>query len=183
MAGAFSDNDLLKMIADADSSAFRHMYKVYFPMVRYMVVKNSGSSDDAADLFQDVMVILYEKIRDHKLNLTCSLKTFIYSVARNQWLKRIKSRKQTVSFQNFEDFIILEEENILSMDLNVKNLIQDLGDACRKLLILFYYRRKSMIEISAELNYANTDTAKNQKYKCLQRLKKALINKNYGAET
>ncbi|MBK9526139.1 MAG: sigma-70 family RNA polymerase sigma factor [Bacteroidetes bacterium] len=183
MAGTLSDNDLLKKIAKADSSAFSHLYKIHYAMVRYLVEKNSGSSEDAADIFQEVMVILYEKIRDHKLNLTCSLKTYIYSVARNQWLKKLKSKKQTVSFRNFEDFILLEEENSISLDLNLRIILQELGDACRKLLILFYYRKNSMEEISTELNYANADTAKTQKYKCLQRLKKMLTSKNYGTES
>ena len=117
-------------------------------------------------------------MRDKKLHISCSLKTFIYSVARNQWLKKLNASRKNVQLKNFEDFIRVEEsESEFSQDIDIKNLFAEIGEACRKLLILFYYRKRSMEEISLELNYSNADTAKNQKYKCIQRLKKLVVEK------
>src|ERR1043165_4722028 len=86
---SYSDSDLIQLIAKADSAAFRYLYQKHFNMVRHMVVNNNGSDDDASDLFQEVLIILFEKARDNKMQLSCSMKTFIYSVARNQWLKKL----------------------------------------------------------------------------------------------
>jgi len=49
-----------------------------------------------------------------------------------------------------------------------------MGDKCRELLILFYFRRLSLKEIAAELDYSNTDSVKSQKYKCIRQLKYSL---------
>jgi RNA polymerase sigma factor (sigma-70 family) len=177
MTKEYSDVELIELISKSDSSAFSFLYKMYYNMVRNLVEKNAGSSDDASDLFQEVLIILYEKIRDNKLRLTCSMKTYIYSVARNQWLKNLKARKQHTTFNNFENYIAIEEESEVSTPLELGNLLNAIGDACRKLLVLFYYRKMSMEQIGVELNYSNADSVKNQKYKCIQRLKKIVANK------
>ena len=178
MAENYSDIELVEKLSNADSNAFGFLYKRYFQMVKNLVEKNSGTSDDASDLFQEVVIIIYEKLRDGKFNLSCSMKTFIYSIARNQWLKKLKIKKRQVSFSNFEDYIILEEEpeNLPLGDIQL--WLKEIGEACRKLLIHFYYLKKSMNEICSELDYSNADSAKNQKYKCMQRLKKMVNEKS-----
>jgi RNA polymerase sigma factor (sigma-70 family) len=175
---AYTDTELLDLIAGSDSAAFSYLYKAHFNMIRNLVEKNSGTYDDASDIFQETLIIIFEKVRDKKLHISCSLKTFIYSVARNQWLKKLNAIKRNVQLKNFEDFIRVEEsESEFSQDIDIKNLFAEIGEACRKLLILFYYKKRSMEEISLELNYSNADTAKNQKYKCIQRLKKLVVEK------
>jgi RNA polymerase sigma factor (sigma-70 family) len=146
-------------------------------MIRNLVEKNSGTADDASDLFQEVLIIIYEKVLDNRLRLTCSLKTYIYSIARNQWLNKLKAQKRYTSFNNFESFISIEEEPENIPTINLDNLLNEIGEACRKLLILFYYKKRSMQEICKELNYSNADSVKNQKYKCMQRLKKMADNR------
>ena len=156
----YTDTELLDLIAGSDSAAFSYLYKAHF------------------NIFQETLIIIFEKVRDKKLHISCSLKTFIYSVARNQWLKKLNASRKNVQLKNFEDFIRVEEsESEFSQDIDIKNLFAEIGEACRKLLILFYYRKRSMEEISLELNYSNADTAKNQKYKCIQRLKKLVVEK------
>jgi RNA polymerase sigma factor (sigma-70 family) len=171
------DTELIQSLAKADSAAFEYLYKHHYGMVQNLVVKNSGNAEDASDLFQEVLIILYEKIRDNKLVLTSSLKTYLYSVARNQWLKKLQAGRKKILLENFEEFIPvdIDEEEAMTTELN--KLLDEIGEACRKLLVLFYYHKKSMEEICVELNYQNTDSAKNQKYKCIQRLKKMVAEK------
>jgi RNA polymerase sigma factor (sigma-70 family) len=166
------DAKLLPLLARADSTAFEYLYKHYYYMVQNLVIKNSGTADDASDLFQEVLIILYEKGRDQKLILTCSLKTYVYSVARNQWLKKLQSGMKNTRLENFEEFISVETEPAETLVPLLNKLLNEIGETCRKLLVAFYYRKKSMEEICIELNYMNADSAKNQKYKCIQRLKK-----------
>ena len=178
MAAVYTDTEILNMFTGSDSAAFSYLYKAHFNMVRNLIEKNSGTYDDASDIFQETLIIIFEKIRDKKLPVSCSLKTYIYSVARNQWLKRLVYKKRNVQIRNFEEFIIVEDDGSdFSSEIDLKSLFNEIGEACRKLLILFYYRRKSMEEISVTLNYSNADTAKNQKYKCIQRLKKMIVEK------
>ena len=167
-----SDKELLQLLARADSGAFEQLYKQHYAMVEHLVLKNSGNAADASDLFQEVLIILYEKIRDQKLVLTSSLKTYVYSLARNQWLKKLRTSKKNIRLENFEEFISVDTDTEESQAPALNKLLAEIGESCRKLLVSFYYLKKSMEDICIELNYSNADSAKNQKYKCIQRLKK-----------
>jgi RNA polymerase sigma factor (sigma-70 family) len=168
-----SDENLLKSIASGDSSAFKVLYRKHYLMVKSLVVENNGNMDDASDVFQETMIIIYEKIRDGKLTLTASLKTFIYSIARNLWFKKLREKKSQINIKDLEQFITVEEEEQPAFDNDkIKVLLNEIGETCKQLLVLYYYRKLSMQEICLKLNYANADTVKTQKYKCLQRIKR-----------
>jgi RNA polymerase sigma factor (sigma-70 family) len=165
--------DILERIRKGDSKAFREIYVEFFGMVRYMIVNNSGTEDEAKDVFQEAMVLLYEKSNADDFMLTSSLKTWIYAVCRNKWLKQLEKKKKNYRFADFEKFDIVEdmkEEGSAEHDV-LRTSMSKLGVGCRKILLLFYYFKKSMEEIAIELNYTNADNAKAQKYKCIQKLK------------
>lgn len=166
--------NLLEQLASAEDSAFRSLYRQYFNMVKYLVEQNNGDANDASDIFQETMIILFEKCRDGKLTLTAGIKTYIYSISRNLWLKKLRDRKRNVRLIDFEDYLEMEEtsdEEIIAI-ADLKSIIENIGASCRQLLILFYYRKKSMQEICDSLGYANAETVKTQKYKCLQKIRK-----------
>lgn len=163
----------LEDVRKGDARAFREIYIEHFGMVRYMIINNSGTEEEAKDIFQEAMVLLYEKTNDGEFALSSSLKTWIYAVCRNKWLKQLNKKKKNYRFADFEQFDAVEEQeedgNIMYETLRVS--MSRLGVGCRKILLLFYYFKKSMDEIAAELNYTNADNAKSQKYKCIQKLK------------
>jgi RNA polymerase sigma factor (sigma-70 family) len=165
--------DILERIAKGESKAFREIYVDYFGMVRYLIINNSGTEDEAKDIFQEVMVLLYEKVNEGNFELSSSLKTWIYAVCRNKWLKQLGKKKKNYRFTDFEQFDAVDEavEENNSMHETLRNSMSRLGVGCRKILLLFYYFKKSMEEIATELNYTNADNAKAQKYKCIQKLK------------
>lgn len=170
-----NEQELLAALRRSDSSAFREVYVLHFNMVKYFIVKNNGTADDAHDIFQEAMVVLFDKLNSADFVLTSSLKTWIYAVCRNKWLKQLEKQKKNLRLVDFEkaDDVQLpedvEEQNEKSEML--RNNLARLGVGCRKLLLLFYYFKKSMEEIAVELNYTNAGNAKSQKYKCLQKLK------------
>lgn len=165
--------DNLEGVRKGESKAFREFYVAYFGMVRYMIVNNSGTEDEAKDVFQEAMVLLYEKANDENFVLSSSLKTWIYAVCRNKWLKQLEKKKKNSRFTDFEHFDAVEEmeEESNSVHEVLRTSMSRLGVGCRKILLLFYYFKKSMDEIATELNYTNADNAKAQKYKCIQKLK------------
>lgn len=170
-----NEQELLAALRRSDSSAFRKVYVLHFNMVKYFILKNNGSVEDAHDIFQEAMVVLFEHVCAENFEFTSSLKTWLYAVCRNKWLKQLEKQKRNVRLVDFEsaDDVLLPEEvedkneNLLLL----RKSLTRLGVGCRKLLLLFYYFKKSMDEIAVELNYTNADNAKSQKYKCLQKLK------------
>jgi RNA polymerase sigma factor (sigma-70 family) len=175
MTAYTNEHELLAALRKSDSSAFRNVYVVHFNMVKYFILKNNGSEEDAHDIFQEAMVVLFEQLNSGKFELTSSLKTWLYAVCRNKWLKQLEKQKRNVRLIDFEsaDDVLLPEE-VEDQNEKMQQLrksLTRLGIGCRKLLLLFYYFKKSMEEIAVELNYTNADNAKSQKYKCLQKLK------------
>lgn len=173
-----NDEAWLAAIRKGTDEAFAELYRSFFGMVKYLVVSNSGSEDDAQDIFQDAIVILYENARQPDFVLTAALKTYLYSICRNLWFKRLRDnqKKQKIEWVDFEPCVEIELEPEPDLterqQLLLNTCLEKLGDPCKTLLVEFYYYRKRMDEIARDLNYSNADTAKNQKYKCLQRLRK-----------
>lgn len=154
---------------------FELLYKKYFNMIKYFVLKNSGTDDDASDLFQESMVVVYEKLRDPGFNLSCAIQTYIYSIARNLWLKKLRSRQITGNIKDYEDYIELEvaEDDPTERQQHIlKKCLDKLGELCKDILVGFYYQNMKMEEIAVKYNYTSADHAKSQKYKCMQRLKR-----------
>ncbi len=182
-----TDEELLIGLADGSDNALTHLYQRYFPMVLYFVTSNSGSEDDAKDIYQEVLIVLYEKVRGGSLELHCQLKTYLYSIGRRLWLKQLAQRSRFMvrdvetpvsdEFVNgqISDDLAGHEERDRQFDLMADSLNR-LGEPCRTLLEDFYIEHLSMQDITEKFGYTNTDNAKTQKYKCLMRLKRLFFS-------
>ena len=147
-------------------------------MAVHLVCANSGTEQEAKDVYQEAVIAFYEKVQQPQFSLTCRIKTYLYAVCRRLWLKRLWEKKRTngsmhelETFSGIEDEMIEIEEKenrFAKMDTDLKAL----GEPCRSIIEDFYIRDFSMENISEKFGYTNPENAKNQKYKCLQRLKK-----------
>jgi RNA polymerase sigma factor (sigma-70 family) len=176
---SFTDEDLIRGLTNNEAIFLRALYRMNYPMVLNFVINNSGSADDARDIFQDAVVVLYNNLNDQAFELRCRLKTYLYSVCRRLWLNELKAKRKFVGdVYDYEEFIEIEtvEEEKFHENENKFQLIQQslqmLGEPCATILKDFYVNNASMNEIVEKMGYTNSDNAKNQKYKCLQRLKK-----------
>lgn len=171
-----TDDELLMGLADGSDSALQQLYRQYFPMVLHFVTSNSGSEDDAKDIYQEALIVVYEKVRAGSLELQCQLKTYLYSVGRRLWLKQLAQRgrymvSDTEQSVRVDDDMTDHEERDRQFELMAESLDR-LGEPCRTLLEDFYIRHLSMQAITDKFGYTNSDNAKTQKYKCLMRLKR-----------
>ena len=169
---------LLKGIAAEDKGSIEQLYRQYYIMVQSMVLANAGNNDDAADLFQETIIVLYEKIKKGNFELQCLLKTFLYSVARRLWLKKLQQQQRYISQPDgLEETIPVENEIESHLKLQndfylMESSMNKIGEPCKSLLQAYYLQKKHMNVIAQEFGYTNADNAKTQKYKCLVRLKK-----------
>lgn len=145
-----------------------------------MIISNNGTDDEAKDIFQEAVMVLYDKITQHKFELNSKLSTFLYAVSRRLWLKQL-SRKghssNTSDISDFEDILQVEDDIQQHQEIENKfdqmnEAMNQLGEPCQTLLKDFYINNLSMQDITDKFGYTNSDNAKTQKYKCLQRLKK-----------
>ena len=178
MKGDINEKALLQGLARSDRKAIETIYRENFNMVQALIINNSGSSDDAKDVFQEAMIVLYEKVRSGTFELNCLIKTYVYSVSRRLWLKRLQQKSHFAPvLEDAENTVQVDDEIEENERINVEfeamdRAISSLGEPCKSLLEAYYLNRKSMQEIAVSFGYTNADNAKNQKYKCLMRLKK-----------
>jgi len=169
---------LLQGLARNDKKAVETIYRENYNMIQVLVINNNGSADDAKDIFQEAMIVLYEKVRSGTFELNCQIKTYVYSVSRRLWLKRLQQlNRYSPSIENLDGFVPVEEEieEHEKRDAEFEMMdkaIGSLGEPCKSLLEAYYLQKRKMQEIAANFGYTNADNAKNQKYKCLMRLKK-----------
>ncbi len=178
-----SEKKLLQGLARNDKKAAETIYKDNYTMVQSMIVNNNGSIDDARDIFQEAMIVLFENSKSDTFILNCQIKTYLYSVARRLWLKRLQHlKKYSGQVENMSEVVNVEEEVEVHMQRSTDFYVMDkalmnLGEPCKTLLEAYYMQKKSMVEIAGSFGYTNADNAKNQKYKCLMRLKKLFFSK------
>lgn len=173
------DQILLEGVVNNDSKSLEKIYKLYFNAIQTFIINNNGNYDDARDVFQEAVIALYEKAKSGNFVLTSQLQTYIYSICKRLWLKRLSKLNQysLPLKDNMEEEIAVEDDLQRLSDKNVafdimERTLNSIGDPCKSLLTAFYIDKKNMTEIAALFGYTNPENAKTQKYKCLMRLKK-----------
>jgi RNA polymerase sigma factor (sigma-70 family) len=176
-----NEKSLLQGLARNDKKAVETIYKENFNLIQALVLNNNGSAEDAKDIFQEAMIVLYEKVQTGTFELNCQIKTFVYSVSRRLWLKRLMQQSRYNLSEASEEAVGVDEEMEDHEKRNAEFTMMEramggLGEPCKSLLEAFYLQKRSMQEIAAGFGYTNAENAKNQKYKCLMRLKKLFFS-------
>ena len=173
-----TDNEVILGILNNSESVLRRLYVAYFPMVLQLIINNNGDDDDAKDIYQEAIIVLYNRVKAGDFELSSKLKTYIYSICRRLWLKRLTQlNRYGGDIKDFQEYLPAEDETEQESDRDVQfgkmqSALQLLGEPCKTIVEDFYIHNRSMQEICDRFGYTNADNAKTQKYKCLQRLKK-----------
>lgn len=172
------DSLILKQIRSGDESALDFIYKKNYKMMTRLIINNNGTEEEAQDIYQEALIVFWQKARKEDFVLTSKISTYLYSVCLNLWRKEL-DRKAKLSNE------VKETEDINNDDKKerekiIQDAINSLGDTCRQVLMYYYFDNMSMQEIADKLGFANADTAKTKKYKCKKELDK-LIKSKYKA--
>jgi RNA polymerase sigma factor (sigma-70 family) len=179
----YTDKELLVGIRQNNNKILEYIYREYFPAIRSLVLHNGGNIEDAEDLFNEGMAVLFKKARSRKIHLSSKLKTYLYAVCKNLWFQQLEQRMQVLYYtksyvaekkpryyvrpDNNEE--IKEEINRILWK-HFKRLPKD----CQKLLQL-YVEKVPFKEITKKFNYVNKDYAKVRKFVCKERLRRWLL--------
>ncbi len=179
-----SDQRFIERIRQGDERALAELYRNNIVMVRKYIMDNSGRDDDAQDMLQDALIVLWENVTRGDFDLTSKISTYIYSVVRNKWLRELNKRK-VGKVSSIEDHEVVEERidalrNIIHKE-EYKVILQcigQMGTTCKKVLTMFYLEEKGMEEIARVMHFSNTDVAKAKKWQCKKELEK-LVKKEF----
>jgi len=175
------DRKTLAGLRNKDNRAYDILYKFYFPVVESFILKNSGNSDDARDIFQETILVLLNKVPREDFELTSSLKTYLFSISSNLWLKRLRQARQmhTSSCDVLEHSlahpaveIACEVHQEHTPAEKVMGFLSRITLKCQTLLKAIFFLRKDIHAITRENGYTSVHNAQNQKYKCLEQARR-----------
>ena len=174
-------DNIIARLKKGDQKVIRQLYNIAYPQCASFIKNNTGTQNDAEDLFQEALVILYKKIQEPDFKLTSNIKTYVYSITRNLWLnelrKRSKSGLKLVMDDPDTNYVLAQEDTLTEKeevekkhDLISEMLLQVQG-GCKDILIDFYFKKLSLKAI-AEKNGFTDQYAKKRRYKCMEAFKK-----------
>lgn len=178
-----SDSEIINLIRNEDSRGLSTVYEKYRNEFIHWIIKTYGCDpEDAREFYQASIVIIYDNAKAGKLDsIQSTLKTYLFGIGKNLALQqlRLNHRQQKTGAEFYiKNYVLDNREDKMKEEVNLEIISQSfntLGEPCHELLSLYYYKKKSMDEISATLGYKNPETAKNQKYKCMERLRKIVF--------
>lgn len=177
----YSSLDLLNGILRNDTIILQYIYKNFYSSINFFIKKNSGDDDDANDVFQEAIIILYRKLKANDLVLDCTFETYLYSVCRFLWLKQLEKRKmekEKIKDNHEYNDDIYDDGLERVVDLNERyRLYQkhfaNLGTDCQKILQL-YFDKVPLRNIAQIMGFKSEKYAKKRKFKCKEYLIKSI---------
>jgi RNA polymerase sigma factor (sigma-70 family) len=172
-----SENTLLDKLKNGDNASFEILYKCYFPAIATYITQLFGSTADAEDIFQEAIMVLLQKVRQADLELTSSLKTYLFAIAKNLWLKRLRDNK-LIPVGNFEiyeaqnEMVAFELHPEPTREKKVATWLTKITEHCQRILKAIFFYKEPMGSLMKKMGWKNKHTAANQQYKCIQQVKK-----------
>jgi RNA polymerase sigma factor (sigma-70 family) len=180
----YSEAAIIRGLKQKNEVTIRYLYREYFPMVLFMVEQNNGVYEDAEDVFQDGLVVLYKKLRQDHVRLSCSVKTFLYSICRNIWLRRLARKSKMVSHDYMEvkeqtQGYQLREQELREDHLERLRIFQNhflnLPEDCQKILMMFF-DKVPLKKIAAVMGLKGDKYVKSRKCYCKSLLRSKIMN-------
>jgi RNA polymerase sigma factor (sigma-70 family) len=177
----YSDSEILKGILEGSSDVLSWIYHTNFRSVRKYIKDNNGNDDDADDVFQEAIMIVYRKIQNSDLVLSASFSTYLFSVAKYIWFNELRRKKITGVVTNEPDEFYGFYDDIADIQIKVerdklmRKHFNSLPSLCKKLLT-YVFEGLALSEITKKLNYNSEQYTKNRRFKCKTILYKKITN-------
>ncbi len=174
------DARILDQIGKGDEEALVKLYQANERQVSAFITRNNGTQDDADDMLQEALVVMWERVRAGRYEHKAKISTFIFAIVKNMWLRRLARTRREIATDMANDPTPSDDSSGLEQLIEteeagqVASALTSLGDPCRKLLLLYYWEELAMDEIAVQMGFANADTVKSKKYQCKKALEKLL---------
>lgn len=173
---------IVEQIKRNDEETLRQLYLSNYPAVERYVLQNSGTEADVKDVFQEAFIAVWRNVQSGRFSVSTSgsIHNYLLRVAKNKWLDVLRQKKrQSLSVHDgIETLSAGNEAQDAETEArlqSVKESLKYLNEQCRELLFLFYYRKESLRNIADVFSWSE-NTAKNNKYRCLQKLRSLVLN-------
>lgn len=175
------DKRLIEGIRKGDDKTVNYLYDTFFDTIKSFILKNTGTEDDAYDIFQDAMMVVFKKVQQNHLDDATDIKGYIYGVSRNLWHEQLRKNKKNVEL----DLDLSEEfDPSTLLDTPLEQIVQrsflKLKPECRDVLNMVI-KGAAYKEIADSMEYKSEDYARRKKYLCKEALIKIIkADPEYG---
>lgn len=151
----------------------KQLYKE-FPKIKNNILKSGGNKIIAEEIFNDSLMLLIEKVSNPDFVLTSKLTTYLFGINRFLWKNELRKQNKHHELE-WTDTLIISADDIdyneeKEEKLNkMEQILSTISDKCKQIINLFYYQNMKMVEIAERLGYTSVNSAKTQKYKCMER--------------
>lgn len=184
----YTDNELVSMLKES-SDALTIIYEKHRDYCLKFMNSMFDDRNEIKDIYQDAVIVFYEKAISSEFNLTCSIQTYLNSICRNQVLVRLAKMKKNASaslmdndgfLENltdwFDDSHLVTNERVATLK-GILAEMKESANKCYEILVRFFYQNQTMEKIAQAMEYTNADNAKNQKYRCQEKLKSEMFKR------
>jgi RNA polymerase sigma factor (sigma-70 family) len=160
----YSDTSVIEGIRKQDDKVLNWLYDNYLPTIKNYVLKNSGSSEDVSDVFQDSIIVLYNQITENNLNLSTDLKGYFFGIAKNVWSAQFRKKQKTTELEvDIPDDDDTDGLNDPLLERIVSRAFQKLKPD-QQLVLSLFSDGHSYEDIAIKMNLKNDTYARRKKY-------------------
>lgn len=177
----------LPLLKLGNNHSYEVLYREYYPSVEKFIIKNSGTIDDARDVFQDTLLVLLQKLKSDNFELTASLKTYIIAISKNLWFKKLRNVsyfREIEITENLSGKFYTDISSSIDKEKTYWEKLQIYMDKttahCNYLLRSLFFQNRNMEAVQKEFGYTSLHNAQNQKHKCLSQLRKVKSEQEFS---
>ncbi len=186
----YSDKAVLIGIRDRKDNILEYLYKELFPQIKRVINKHGGDEQDARDLFQEGLIIVFQRLKNNDLVIKSSFNNYFIVLCKFIWFRQNNIKHNHNAAENIENLSLEEdsdpgkvqehpgvsvyEEYVANKSEKIfQRHYRKLSPDCKKVIKMFY-RKKPFREIAKKMIYTNEDYARRKKYLCMQQLMKMI---------
>lgn len=176
-----SDQEIIHQLKEGNESSLKHLYQ-HLDMVKSWVLKNNGNDEDALDIFQEAMIVFYKNLMNGTYQQKSKISTYLFSICKRQWLNQLNRRlKYEQPNSNYEQLDSASAVDSFEIEITnagptlkryINKALENLGEPCKSLIEASVYLKLKMQVIAEKFKYADAHSARQQKLRCLKRLRK-----------
>lgn len=159
------------------------IYKNTFPAAAKWIASKGGTLEEAKDIFQEVIIDIYEKKGWSEPGEIQNQKAFFFAVLKNKWYRYFSKKHLKTSLEEFDSGVFIEEQSPgLVAESRLLSFLTKSGEKCMQLLSAFYFQKSSLKDIAATFGFSGVRSATVQKHKCLQKVQLSIREKSLSYE-
>lgn len=172
------DKEIIEQLKNGNDECIKYLY-LHLGPVKNWVMNNSGEEHDALDLFQEALIVFYRNLKSGKYEYKSKISTYLFEICKRQWYTQLNRRQKHEPLRpdiiqkdiRIEGFTV-EINNVDSkLKSYLENALTKLGEPCKKLLQAAVFQKTRMQQLATDFGYADAHSARQQKLRCLKRLR------------